>query len=196
MKKSAADQATVFCRMVRARSHEHDQVVALAAPRGLVGTLLSTIRQELDSMVRVIFLLTLDAAERERLVKLAVSGKRWTVPNRSGKLVPVTDADMVRLANNLEGWTASVYRFGCAFIHLSDYHDYGARDPLEALSDAERTDLLKHLRNYHGGPPSDHPKLADIVPLLPRVFAKVHDNLECYVKDLENRVTKRRGSLA
>ena len=40
---------------------------------------------------------------------------------------------MVDLAQGLHGWTQLVYRFGCSFIHLSDLHDYQARDPFNLL---------------------------------------------------------------
>ncbi len=53
------------------------------------------------------------------------------------------------------------------------------------VSRAERDAILHHLRYYHGGPTTDEPTFDDVVPLLPRVFEKIADNLECYVKDLE-----------
>jgi hypothetical protein len=78
-----------------------------------------------------------------------------------------------------------VYRFGCAFIHLSSYHDYRERDPVLALDAQERADLLHHLRYYHGGPQTEHYTFLDITPYLPAVFAKVASNLESCLKDLE-----------
>lgn len=92
---------------------------------------------------------------------------------------------MVDLVDTLHGWTKSVYGFGCAFIHLSNLHDYKTRDPLEQISETERAAVLRHLRYYHGGPSGLAPRFADVVPLLPAVFAKIADNLECYVKELE-----------
>jgi hypothetical protein len=92
----------------------------------------------------VIYLLSLeDANERSRLVRAAVNGRRWTKRNGRGL---VTDRSMVELAQRLNGWTRSVYEFGCAFIHLSSYHDYMSRDPLDALDPAERQQILRHMR--------------------------------------------------
>jgi hypothetical protein len=92
---------------------------------------------------------------------------------------------MVDLANRLQGWTQSVYRFGCGFIHLSGLHDYRSRDALLQLEDEEREAVIRHLRFYHGGPSRDAPTFVDIEPLLPMVFEKIAGNLECYVKQLE-----------
>jgi hypothetical protein len=170
-----------FCRQVRARSAEHRQ--AMLALRALPGQMVSTLRQELDSLVRVVFLLAQsDRNYRHQLIGDAVSGRKWT---RSGSLKPITDREMVDLTNALHGWTKSVYAFGCAFIHLPHLHDYQTRDPLDQIPESEKSAILDHLRYYHGGPHGSAPRFSDIVPLLPAVFAKIADNLECYVKQLE-----------
>lgn len=170
-----------FCRQVRARSQENRE--ALFAVRALPGQMVSILRQELDSMVRVIYLLSLkDDSYRQELIGASVAGKKWTRPN-SKKII--TDREMVELANYLHGWTESVYLFGCAFIHLSAFHDHRNRDPLSLISAEERASILKHLRQYHGGPIKDSPAFSDIVPLLPMVFDKIAGNLECYVENLE-----------
>lgn len=171
----------IFCRQVRARSSEHRK--AMNALRALPGQMVSILRQELDSLVRVVFLLSQkDRRYRTRLIDDAVSGQKWTRRD-SRKLV--TDREMVDLADTLHGWTKSVYAFGCAFIHLSNLHDYKTRDPLEQISAAERVAILGHLRYYHGGPNGAAPRFSDVVPMLSAVFAKIADNLECYVKQLE-----------
>jgi len=145
--------------------------------------MVSILRQEVDSLVRVVFLLTQkDRAYRKQLIEDAVAGRRW---RRPGSKQIVTDREMVDLADTLHGWTKSVYAFGCAFIHLSNFHDYRARDPLYQISDSEREAILGHLRNSHGGPHGSEPSFSDIVPLLPMVFTKIADNLECYVKSIE-----------
>jgi len=171
----------VFCRQVRARSAEHRQ--AIGALRALPGQMVAILRQELDSLVRVIFLLAQsDRAYRCDLIEASVSGKKWTA---SGSGHRVTDREMVELADTLHGWTKSVYSFGCAFIHLSSLHDYRTRDPLQQIPNAERDAILGHLRYYHGGPVQPSPTFPDIVPFLPSVFTKIADNLECYLKQVE-----------
>lgn len=135
-------------------------------------------------MVRVIYLLAQsDRNYRQQLVAASVNGERWK--KRDGKGL-ITDREMVNLAQNLHGWTESVYKFGCDIIHLSKLHDHRSRDGFLALDASEREDIIRHLRYYHGGPSSETPIFADLVPLLPRVFEKIADNLECYVKTLES----------
>lgn len=155
----------------------------MAAVRAIPGQMVSILRQELDSLVRVVFLLSqTDRQYRSQLIHDSVEGKRWLRPNSRQS---VTDREMVELTDTLHGWTKSVYSFGCAFIHLSNLHDYQTRDPLGQIAQEERNAILAHLRNYHGGPMEPSPQFLDIVPLLPMVFTKIADNLECYVKELE-----------
>jgi hypothetical protein len=155
----------------------------MAAVRALPGQMVSILRQELDSLVRVVFLLSqVDAQYRSRLIEDSVAGRRWL---RLNSRQPVTDREMVELTDALHGWTKSVYAFGCAFIHLSNLHDHRVRDPLDQIAEDERDAILGHLRNYHGGPNGPSPKFSDVVPFLPIVFTKIADNLECYVKKLE-----------
>ena len=145
--------------------------------------MVSVLRQELDSLVRVVFLLAQgDREYRHRLIEDSVSGRRW---RQLDSTKVVTDREMVDLTDRLHGWTRSVYAFGCAFIHLSSFHDHQSRDPLDQVSEAERHAVLEHLRHYHGGPHGASPRFSDIVPYLPMVFTKIADNLECYVKQVE-----------
>jgi hypothetical protein len=94
---------------------------------------------------------------------------------------------MVNLANKLQGWTESVYRFGCAFIHLSNFHDYQQRNLMELITEEEKNAIVNHLRYYHGGPLTSNSSFDDLIPYLPNVFDKIASNLECYVKELVPR---------
>lgn len=133
-------------------------------------------------MVRVMFLLSIaDRRRRHELMRASIGGMEWRHPN--GRRI--TDRQMVELATRLQGWAASVYRFGCSFIHLSKYHDYLATDPLRLLSRSEVADLLAHIRFYHGGLHMPAPRFGELIPYLPAVFAKISDNLRCYVDALE-----------
>lgn len=154
----------------------------LLAEARLAGQMIAVLRQELDSMVRVIYLLTQSTERREILINALMRGEKWTQESSRAK---VTDREMVELAQELQGWTQSVYKFGCAFIHLSGLHDYNIRDPLDQLPADERGDILKHCRNYHGGPAPGDERFESIVPYLPKIFDKISGNLECYLEQLE-----------
>ncbi|MHC4200891.1 MAG: hypothetical protein ACYSU0_12940 [Planctomycetota bacterium] len=176
-----ADYVALFCRQVRQRSSDHREAVQRLS--GLHGQIVSILREELDSMVRVIYLLSIsDRKRRSQLIEASAQGQKWR--HADGKR-PITDREMVDLADRLQHWARSVYLFGCGFIHLSSFHDYRQRDPMDMISEAERTAILEHMRRHHGGPVSDHPSFQEIVPYLPAVFEKIAGNLECYVKELE-----------
>jgi hypothetical protein len=173
----------IFLRQVRSRSLEHQRAMELLVSARLAGQMVSVLRQELDSMVRVIYLLTQSPERRELLIDASVRGEKWSQETSRAK---VTDKEMVELAQALQGWTQSVYKFGCAFIHLSGLHDYNDRDPLSQLPVEERRDILEHCRYYHGGPAPTAEHFEDLVPYLPRALEKIAGNLESYLEALEN----------
>src|SRR5690554_1366354 len=114
-----------FVETIRNRSNENKKSITLLLNNQLFGNCFSIIRQELDSMIRVIYLLNvIDLDQREKLINQTLIGQKWRIKNENGKTISITDRDMVELSNSLFGWTKSVYKFGCAFIHLSDFHNY------------------------------------------------------------------------
>jgi hypothetical protein len=141
-------------------------------------------------MIRVIYLLAVkDITERQRLIDSTLRGERWKVRNPKGKLRDVTDREMVDLAQQLQGWTKSVYKFGCAFVHLSDFHNHLAENPFDKLEESEKQDIPSHMRHYHSGPCHDNPDMAELSLYVPQVLEKIGSNLECYLKQLEQAET-------
>jgi hypothetical protein len=158
----------------------------VANRQGWLSIIVGILRQELDSMVRVIFLLSLpEPAERQRLLSSSVSGKDWEVPTSKGRMRKVTDREMVERAQAFHGWVRNVYLFGCSFIHLSDRHDYLARDPFRALPLAEREWIAQYLRRYHGGLASSDSTFREISAYAPKILNKISSNLEIYLARLE-----------
>jgi hypothetical protein len=176
-------EVEIFCRQVRSRSNEHRLAIQLLSEAGLSGQVIAVLRQELDSMIRVIYILAQPLESRTNLIKACVDGRKFSKATSKGA---VSDREMVDLAQQLQGWTRSVYKFGCAFIHLSSLHDYNDRDPLRQLPPNAKDDLIQHCRHYHGGPNSADPDFHDLLPYLPRTFDKIANNLEYYLKCLEN----------
>lgn len=173
-----------FCRLVRERSAEHERAMPFLFMSPSVAV--SVLRQELDSVVRVLYLLsTRDRPQRLALVRATLDGNRWE-DTSGGRRRKITDRDMVDRAQLFTGWTASLYRFACAFIHLSKFHDHKARDPFRALPPVEQDQILAHLRYNQGGrPEGDAPTFRDIAPLFPLVLMKLSSNLERYIVQLE-----------
>jgi hypothetical protein len=178
-----------FCEILRKRSSEHSE--AMNRMYDLPGMMASILRQELDSMVRVIYLLAIDdLVERYRLVNQTLNGQVWTVTTVNGKQKKITDREMVELSDGLQGWTSSVYKFGCAFIHLSNFHNYSDLNPFDTLSVVEQRDMLSHLRHYHWGPQDDHPDFAELASYFPSVFRKIASNLAGYINNLESETVQ------
>jgi hypothetical protein len=179
----AADNLEIFVRQIRERSRENAESLGLLHRENLHANVVSILRQELDSLVRVIFLLSqTDRQYRNSLIADSVGGRTWTKRGGKGR---ITDREMVDLSKNLFNWAKNVYEFGCAFIHLSSFHDYATRDPLERIPAAERSTIASYLNYYHLIHLGPDVKFSEILPLLPNVFKKIKDNLECYLKDLE-----------
>lgn len=174
------DTTKKFCSIIRQRSLEHKSAIESLSKINLTGQMISILRQELDSMVRVIFLLNQSMTTREDLMDMTLRNEKWKI----GKY-QITDRDMVNISDKLNGWTESVYKFGCSFIHLSAYHDYQNNDPFLRLSPSEVNSIKNHLNNYHDFSLSKDLTLSNFEPYITRVFDKIQGNLECYVEDLE-----------
>ena len=181
-----------FCKIIRERSAEHISAGKLLYENGLYGQYISVLRQELDSLVRVVFLLSKDLNMREHFINQTLNNIKWTQPNSRNI---ITDRQMVNLTNRLNGWTNSVYRLGCAFIHLSPLADYKNENPFLQLTDSKVVDIKQHLHQYHEFNLSNDLNMATIIPYLPKVLEKIAGNLECYIEDLENYVINDIGSL-
>jgi hypothetical protein len=81
-----------------------------------------------------------------------------------------------------------VYRFGCGFIHLSNFHDYHSRDPFRALPQERREDIVRYLLHYHGGSVTPESTFEEIAIYAPRALGKITSNLDLYLNDLEQRL--------
>jgi len=173
----------IFVRQVRERSRENEESLRLLHGKNLSSNVVSILRQELDSLVRVIYLLSQsDRAYRSTLIEASVNCRQWTKKGGKGR---ITDREMVELSSSLFNWAKNVYEFGCAFIHLSSFHDYATRDPMERISPADRATIASYMNYYHLTHLSPTVTFPEILPYLPAVFEKIRSNTECYLKNLE-----------
>ena len=175
-----------FCKILRERSAENVAAGQLLFNNGFYGQFISILRQELDSLVRVVFLLSKDLVIRQHFISQTLQNIKWTMPNSR---TVITDRNMVDLTNCLFGWTNSVYKLGCAFIHLSPMADYRNSNPFQQLEQTEIDDIKQHLHNYHGFHLTNPLNIDTIIPYLLKVLEKVSGNLECYIEYLENNET-------
>jgi hypothetical protein len=94
------NETKTFCDAVRRRSKENRTAMARIGHGGdAMSPSISILRQELDSMVRVIWLLSItNETERKRLIHATLSGRKWTAKTGRGKERTITDREMVNLA--------------------------------------------------------------------------------------------------
>ena len=110
----------LFCDIVTQRSGEHSCAINILLQQQLYGQVISILRQELDSMVRVMFLLSIsDLNLREHFINQTLEGIKWSYPNT--KKV-VTDKQMVDLADKFYGWHFFVYKLGCALFIFQQWY--------------------------------------------------------------------------
>lgn len=173
-----------FCKILKERSIEHRAAVILMLGNEMYGQVISILRQELDSMVRTIFLLEKSNLDvRNHYMSQTLNNQKWTFPNSK---TLVTDRHMVELSSNLYGWTLSVYKLGCAFIHLSPMSNYANENPFSYLPDTEIQDIKQYLYNYHNFSLEEELNMETVIPYLSKVFMKVADNLECNIEQIED----------
>ncbi|RGP42231.1 hypothetical protein BPTFM16_02543 [Altererythrobacter insulae] len=171
-----------FCALVKRRSEENEIAIAAIVSRGVFSPAVAVLRQEIDSMIRAIFLLSKEIPEREVLIQSVLAGGRWRWP---GKKARITDKEMVDFALKYEGWTKVAYEFGCAFVHLSQFHNYESQNPLAGLRDEDREIILHYPRQYHGAPDTNEPTALELLSLIPSVFEKVKSNVQLYLEEIE-----------
>ena len=138
-----------YCRFLRDRSVELSRSFEFTYSNGIYSQAVSILRQQLDSMVRAIFLLQIqNTNERNHYIdQTIVLNQKWTYIH-SRRIV--TDKDMVDVANSLHDCTRSAYKLGCAFIHLSSLPDYSHENPFSKLPTSGQDDIKQHLHDYHG----------------------------------------------
>ncbi len=157
----------------------------VALERGWWAIAGSVLRMELDSMIRVIYLLH-NPDVRDRTLASCVAGKGFK--NDRGR---IADQKMIEVATGTNGWVDAVYKFGNKFVHLTDAHDYAEVDPFQVYE--HRDEVIKYLNKYHQGkvpgrPLDDSSTLRDIAAYTPHVLNKITSNLNGYIERLHAEV--------
>lgn len=170
-----------FIDLIQKRSKENEESLNDDFLKKRIGKCISTLREELDSFIRVMYLGRIsDMNERRRLMNLTLSGEKWNTLTQNSKWKQITDKDMVDKANELKGYIHYVYKFGCGFIHLSDFHNYEVKNPFDKLNYSEQFDIILYLHQYHGFSRDRELTVQNITPLIPNVFEKISSNMACY----------------
>jgi hypothetical protein len=171
-----------FCRQIQNRSIESQAAIPWLCSNFLYSPAIAILRQELDSLIRLEYLLSLEQDERNQLIEFSVTGKTWTKPGTNSRL---TDKAMVEGAGKHLPWSALVYKIGCSFIHLSNLHDYQNQQPVDVLSKADLESLIRYVREYHGGVLNKDSTFEEFFQFIPEIFQKGSKNVERRIEALE-----------
>ena len=176
-----------FIELVKNRSEENRLSLNNLYENHLLGNCISILRQEIDTFIRIIYLGRLDSVhERERLITLTFNDEKWNTLTINNKTKNITDKDMVDIASEIKGYVQYLYKFGCGFIHLSNYHNYKTENPFDRLNLGEQIDIKFYLHQYHGFPIENDLTIETIEYLIPDVFNKISQNMLYYNEQLLN----------
>lgn len=157
----------------------------IALERGWWAIAGSVLRMELDSMIRVIYLLN-NPDTRDRILASCVTGNGFK--DERGR---ISDRRMIDIATHANSWVNAVYGFGNKFVHLTDAHNYADADPLQAYD--RKDEVINYLNRYHIGKLPEPPlgpisTLPDIAAYAPLVLDKITSNLLGYIERLGEEV--------
>lgn len=124
--------------------------------------------------------------ERERLINLTLNDEKWNVLTVNNKLKNITDKYMVDIASKVKDYVQYLYKFGCGFIHLSNYHNYKIENPFDRLSLSEQIDIKFYLYQYHGFLIDSDLTIETIDYLILEIFNKISQNMLYYNEQLLN----------
>jgi len=174
-----------FVKQVKARCSENSEAFELLYDAQKYGVAIGLLRQELDTLIRLSYLLHEDTSKDVgfKLIDKSVNGKPWKRLNHNGKEVRLLDRSMLELASHLGGWEQIVYSFGCKLIHLSGYHLYKKRDPFNDIKEKEKNEIISYLEKYHSYPHGEI-NFTLLVPYLPKIWGKISSNNDSYLEDL------------
>lgn len=180
------NELQIFSQSILNRSKENSESFACLYEKHLYGNCFSILRQELDSLIRIFYLLNIDnPSEREHYISLTLNGEKWSRFNERGRRQFVTDREMVEITSGhrLMGWANYVYKFGCGFIHLSQLHNIGLENAFRALNHEDRVAIIRYINQYHDANLTEESSLEDFIPHLPNVMNKVASHVCYYTTD-------------
>lgn len=173
------DDMDKFTNAIRQRSDENNKALSWLMEEKLYSLVGSIIRMELDSLIRICYIKSISNEERRRMLFIQFfNGQRWKFEKDI-----VTDRNMVSfIANNLGlRWAEPIYDIGCAFIHLSPYHDYMNLSPTSSLTNEQRKIIINHVKDHHKIELEKDFSFIDLVGVAPLVYKKLRDNLLYYI---------------
>lgn len=148
------------------------------------GNCISIMRQELDQIIRLLFLLNSTKNVQRQLIESSINNHKWFVINKENKKDYITEEIISKYSESLNGWDKSIYEFGLAFGSLATTFNYGTKDPIKTMAENDRDKIYKYILEYHN---RDFPRDYDINVLireLPDILNIISSNLQKYMDRL------------
>ncbi|WP_010116128.1 hypothetical protein [Acinetobacter sp. P8-3-8] len=160
-----------FSAQINARTLENTEAFEVLFDKQLYGVCIGLLRQELDTLMRLTYLNTLeDNNEKIIIITKSVDLGVWGLNKR------ISDADMKKIIPNNIGWANNVYEFGNRFIHLSGFHLYKLEDPITKIDTDELNKIIGYLEDKHGFKKVENLTFQHLLNYLPDVMKKITEN--------------------
>jgi hypothetical protein len=148
------------------------------------GNCISIMCQELDQIIRLLFLIKSRSHEKILLINLAINSQKWYLIGGNNKKEFITEDVLMKFTKSLSGWERSIYEFGFSFKSLTNNFNYLLKDPLLKMKKNEREKIFNYITEYHVKDLPIEFTLNDIIPVLPLIFEKLSENLRSYISQL------------
>jgi hypothetical protein len=148
------------------------------------GNCISIMRQELDQVIKLLYLLNSTKNEQKQFIESSINNHKWYKVNSDNTKDYITEDILTTYSETLTGWDKSIYEFGLAFGSLATTFNYGTRDPIKGIGENDKDKIYKYIVEYHN---KDFPKNYDLGILileLPTILNKISIQLQNYVERL------------
>jgi hypothetical protein len=148
------------------------------------GNCISIMCQELDQIVRLLYLINISPDYRKQLISSSINNQKWHITHVDNQKEYITDEILLDFSKMLNGWEKSIIEFGYLFKSISVNYNYGLRDPIKSMTDPDRLKLYVYIQEYHS---SSFPKqfsTDEIIPILPMIMKLIGENMNNYLSKI------------
>ena len=148
------------------------------------GNCISIMRQELDQVIKLLFLLNSTKDEQKQYIDASINNHRWFILGTDNKKNYITDDDLTTFSETLVDWDKSIYEFGLAFGSLVNTFNYGTKDPIKSIGENDKEKIYKYIVEYHNKIFPKEYDLGKLILELPTILNKISINLQKYMEML------------
>jgi len=177
-------QTDEYKKLINHRLEENMKSFKLLFEIKHYGNCISIMCQELDQIIRLLFLLNSIPSERKQFMESSINSQKWYRLNSDNKKEHISDEMLLKFTETLREWDKSIYEFGFSFKSLSNNFNYGSKNPIKSMSEQDREKLHSYITEYHNRDFPDDFTLDDLIPVLPDIIERISTNLQSYMERL------------